>query len=229
MLELVDVCSGYGPTDVVHGVSFSVGEDSVFAVMGHNGAGKTTLLKTVLGLIPARSGKIIFDGVDVTHAKPHQRVRRGMAYVPQGQVSFPQLSTYENLRLVADGRAGGLAKIDEMYAMFPALKKFEARKAGLLSGGQRQQLSMARALMTEPKLIILDEPTEGIQPNIVAEIEALIVQLAATGLSVLLVEQHVGFALEASAEYAVMASGYITSRGSGGREAVGSVLAAMTI
>ena len=229
MLELVEVCSGYGPTDVVHGVSFSVPDNAVFAVMGHNGAGKTTLLKTVLGLIPARSGKIIFDGADVTHAKPHQRVRRGMAYVPQGQVSFPQLTTYENLRLVADGRPGGLAKIDEMYAMFPALKKFEARKAGLLSGGQRQQLSMARALLTEPKLIILDEPTEGIQPNIVAEIEALIVELAATGLSVLLVEQHVGFALEASAEYAVMASGYITSRGSGGREAVGSVLAAMTI
>lgn len=229
MLELVDVCSGYGPTDVVHGVSFTVPDRSVFAVMGHNGAGKTTLLKTILGLIPLRSGKIVFDGADVTLAKPHQRVRRGMAYVPQGQVSFPQLSTYENLRLVADGRAGGLAKIDEMYAMFPALKKFEARKAGLLSGGQRQQLSMARALLTEPKLIILDEPTEGIQPNIVAEIEALIVELAATGLSVLLVEQHVGFALEASAEYAVMASGYLTSRGSGGREAVGSVMAAMTI
>lgn len=229
MLELVDLTSGYGPTEVVHGVSFSVPDHSVFAVMGHNGAGKTTLLKTVLGLITPRSGKIIFDGQDVTGARTHQRVRRGMAYVPQGQVSFPQLTTAENLQLVADGRRNGAAKIAEMYAMFPALKEFESRKAGLLSGGQRQQLSIARALITDPKLIILDEPTEGIQPNIVAEIEQLVVQLAETGLSVLLVEQHVGFALEASAGYAVMASGYLTSQGSGGREAVGSVLAAMTI
>jgi urea transport system ATP-binding protein len=229
MLELRDVHAGYGPSDVVHGVSFTVPDQTVFAIMGHNGAGKTTLLKTVLGLLAPRRGQIIFDHVDVTRARPHQRVAKGMAYVPQGQLSFPQLSTYENLQLVADGRRGGLAKIDEMFAMFPALKKFEARKAGLLSGGQRQQLSIARALITEPKLIILDEPTEGIQPNIVAEIEELIIKLAASGISVLLVEQHVGFALEASAEYAVMASGFVTSRGSGGREAVGSVLAAMTI
>ena len=229
MLELVDVSAGYGPSDVVHSVSFTVPDRSVFAVMGHNGAGKTTLLKAVLGLITPRSGRIMFDGVDVTRMKPHQRVRRGMAYVPQGQLSFPQLTTYENLRLVADGRPDGMAKIDEMYALFPALEKFQTRKAGLLSGGQRQQLSIARALITGPKLIILDEPTEGIQPNIVAEIEALIVQLAETGLSVLLVEQHVGFALQASAGYAVMASGHVTSRGSGGREAVSSVLAAMTI
>lgn len=229
MLELLDVSSGYGHSDVVHNVSFNVAEHSVFALMGHNGAGKTTLLKTVLGLLKPRTGKVLFNGEDVTRVKPHQRVRRGMAYVPQGQVSFPQLSTYENLRLVADGRPNGVAKIEEMYTRFPALKKFQSRKAGLLSGGQRQQLSIARALITEPKLIILDEPTEGIQPNIVTEIEQLIVQLGGSGLSVLLVEQHVGFALEASAEYAVMASGYITSRGSGGREAVGSVLAAMTI
>jgi urea transport system ATP-binding protein len=229
MLELVDLHAGYGPTDVVHGVSLTIPDESVFAVMGHNGAGKTTLLKTVMGLISPRSGKILFGGEDVTKMRPHQRVARGMAYVPQGQLSFPQLSTYENLQLIADGRKGGQAKIEEMFEMFPALKTFQTRKAGLLSGGQRQQLSIARALMTEPKLIILDEPTEGIQPNIVAEIEELVMNLAKTGLSVLLVEQHVGFALEASAEYAVMASGYITSRGSGGTEAVGSVVAAMTI
>ena len=214
---------------MVHGVSFTVPDRSVFAIMGHNGAGKTSLLKTILGLLPARSGSITFDGADVTKIKTHQRVAGGMAYVPQGQLSFAQLSTFENLQLVADGRPSGAAKIEEMFALFPALKKFQTRKAGLLSGGQRQQLSIARALITEPKLIILDEPTEGIQPNIVAEIEELVISLAESGLSVLLVEQHVSFALTAAAGYAVMASGHVTSTGEGGSAAVGSVMAAMTI
>ena len=229
MLEVTDLHAGYGPTDVVHGVSFTVPEQSVFAIMGHNGAGKTTLLKTVLGLLPARRGSISFDGFDVTKIKTYQRVARGMAYVPQGQLSFPQLSTFENLQLVADGRPSGADKIEEMFALFPALKNSQTRKAGLLSGGQRQQLSIARALITEPKLIILDEPTEGIQPNIVAEIEELVISLAESGMSVLLVEQHVSFALTAAAGYAVMASGYVTSTGDGGSAAVGSVMAAMTI
>ena len=229
MLEVIDLHAGYGPTDVVHGVSFTVPDQSVFAVMGHNGAGKTTLLKTVLGLLPGAQRQHQLRREDVTKIKTHQRVARGMAYVPQGQLSFPQLSTFENLQLVADGRPTGAAKIEEMFAMFPALKKFQTRKAGLLSGGQRQQLSIARALITEPKLIILDEPTEGIQPNIVAEIEELVISLAESGLSVLLVEQHVSFALTAAAGYAVMASGYVTSTGDGGSAAVGSVMAAMTI
>jgi urea transport system ATP-binding protein len=230
MLEITDLHSGYGRTDVVHGVSFTVPDQSVFAVMGHNGAGKTTLLKTILGLLPARSGTITFDGVDATALTTHRRVRAGMAYVPQGQLSFPQLTTLENLQLVADGRRkDGAARIEEMLTRFPALKQFSARKAGLLSGGQRQQLSIARALITDPKLIILDEPTEGIQPSIVAEIEDLVIALAESGLAVLLVEQHVSFALTAAAGYAVLASGYLTASGSGGADAVGSVLAAMTI
>jgi urea transport system ATP-binding protein len=229
MLEVVDVHSGYGRTDVVHDVSFSVPDAAVFAVMGHNGAGKTTLLKTIMGLIPTRSGSVTFAGEDVTSLRTNQRVARGMAYVPQGQLSFPQLTTAENLQLVADSRRGGAAKVGEMYAMFPALRQFADRKAGLLSGGQRQQLSIARALITEPKLIILDEPTEGIQPNIVAEIEELIMGFPALGLSVLLVEQHISFALTAAAGYAVLASGYLTDTGEGGAEAVGSVMSAMTI
>ncbi len=229
MLEVTDLHSGYGPTNVVHGISFVVPDHSVFAVMGHNGAGKTTLLKTILGLLPTRSGAITFDGQDVTKARTYQRVARGMAYVPQGQLSFPQLTTLENLQLVADGRKDGAAKVDEMLVRFPALKQFATRKAGLLSGGQRQQLSIARALITDPKLIILDEPTEGIQPNIVSEIEELIIALAESGLAVLLVEQHVSFALTAAAGYAVMASGYLTATGSGGAGAVGSVMSAMTI
>jgi urea transport system ATP-binding protein len=229
MLELTDVHSGYGPTNVVHGVSLQIPDQSVFAVLGHNGAGKSTLLKTILGLLPARQGTISFNGTDITRLRAHQRIALGMAYVPQGQLAFPQLSTAENLQVVADGRRAGGARIEQMYAVFPALKKFENRKAGLLSGGQRQQLSIARALLTDPQLIILDEPTEGIQPTIVAEIEELIVKLATSGLSVLLVEQHINFALTAAANYAVMASGYLTDTGSGGDRAVGSVMAAMTI
>ena len=229
MLELTDVHSGYGPTDVVHGVSLKVADRAVFAIMGHNGAGKTTLLKTIMGLLPARRGTITLQGEDVTRLRTHQRVARGMAYVPQGQLSFPQLTTAENLQLVADGRRKGAAKTDEIYAMFPALEKFQSRRAGLLSGGQRQQLSIARALLTDPKLIILDEPTEGIQPTIVAEIEELVINLAAAGLSVLLVEQHISFALTAAAGYAVLASGQVTDTGQGGAEAVATVMAAMTI
>lgn len=229
MLELTDVHAGYGATDVVHGVSFTVPTGAVFAVMGHNGAGKTTLLKTIMGLLPARRGSITLAGEDITSLRTNQRVARGLAYVPQGQLSFPQLTTAENLQLVADGRRSGAARIDEMYAMFPALRQFADRKAGLLSGGQRQQLSIARALITDPQLIILDEPTEGIQPNIVAEIEELIMGFPARGLSVLLVEQHISFALTAAAGYAVLASGHVTDTGDGGAEAVGSVMSAMTI
>lgn len=229
MLELVDLHAGYGATDVVHGVSLTVPTGAVFAVMGHNGAGKTTLLKTIMGLLPARRGSIVLAGEDITSLRTHQRVARGLAYVPQGQLSFPQLTTAENLQLVADGRRGGAARIEEMYAMFPALRQFADRKAGLLSGGQRQQLSIARALITEPQLIILDEPTEGIQPTIVAEIEELIMGFPARGLSVLLVEQHISFALTAAAGYAVLASGHVTDTGDGGADAVGSVMSAMTI
>ena len=229
MLQITDLHSGYGSTNVVHGVSFTMPDRSVFAVMGHNGAGKTTLLKTILGLLPARSGTISFDGTDLTAFKTHRRVENGMAYVPQGQLSFPQLTTLENLQLVADGRKDGAVRIEEMLTRFPALKTFATRKAGLLSGGQRQQLSIARALITDPKLIILDEPTEGIQPNIVAEIEELVIALAKSGLSVLLVEQHVSFALTAAAGYVVLASGYLTASGIGGADSVESVMAAMTI
>ena len=150
-------------------------------MLGHNGAGKTTLLRVAIGLIKPRSGQVIFDGEDVTSLPPNKRVARGMAYVPQGQQSFPQLTTMENLQLVADGRKRGKVLIEQQLSRFPALEKFATRKAGLLSGGQRQQLAIARALLTEPKLLILDEPTEGIQPTIVAEIEHTVMQLAERG------------------------------------------------
>ncbi len=230
MLRLVDVEVGYGRTAVVHGVSVTVPADGVAAVMGHNGAGKTTLLRAAVGLLPVRAGRILLDGEDVTRLAPHQRVRRGMAYVPQGQQSFGQMTTAENLQLVADGRPRGGALLDEALDLFPALRGLLGRRAGLLSGGQRQQLAIARALVTGPRLLILDEPTEGIQPSVVTEIEQTILTLTARGgLSVLLVEQHVGFALNAAHHYYVLASGRVTAEGSGGTDAVTGVRAAMAI
>lgn len=228
MLEIVDIDAGYGRTNVLRGVSIP-GSTRVIAVLGHNGAGKSTLLRAAIGLIRPTRGKVIFDGEDVTHLPPNRRVKRGMAYVAQGQQSFGQLTTMENLQLIADGRPGGKAKLAEMLERFPALAQFATRKAGLLSGGQRQQLAIARALITDPKLLILDEPTEGIQPSIVAEIEETIIGLAEGGLSVLLVEQHIGFALKAADKYVVLASGQVTQTGSGGATALGAVREAMVI
>ncbi|WP_446225364.1 urea ABC transporter ATP-binding subunit UrtE [Nocardia sp. IBHARD005] len=230
MLELHDIRSGYGRTEVIHGVSVTVPDDSVVAIMGHNGAGKTTLLRAAVGLLPTKSGTITFDGEKITKLSPSQRVKRGIGYVPQGQQSFAQLTTAENLQVVADGRKRGKALIDESLDLFPALRELLTRKAGLLSGGQRQQLAIARALITEPKLLILDEPTEGIQPSVVAEIERTIIELTQRGgLSVLLVEQHIGFALQAAQQYYVLHSGHLGSTGAGGAGAESAVRAAMAI
>lgn len=228
MLELKDIDAGYGRTRVLHGVSVP-GSDGVVAVLGHNGAGKTTLLRVAIGLIKPKRGAVLLDGEDITTLPASKRVARGMAYVPQGQQSFTQLTTRENLQLVADGRRNGKRMMAEVMERFPALAQFSSRKAGLLSGGQRQQLAIARALITEPRLLILDEPTEGIQPSIVAEIEQTIVQLAAGGMSVLLVEQHIGFALTAAERYIVLASGAVTSSGDGGAGAQDQVRAALAI
>jgi urea transport system ATP-binding protein len=214
MLRLRDLTAGYGRSAVVRGLDLEIGTDEVVAVLGHNGAGKTTLLRAVVGLIPAMGGTVEFDGADVTGRPTNKRVKAGMAYVPQGQQCFGHLTTAENLRLVADGRKRGRSLVDEQLDLFPALKGLLSRQAGLLSGGQRQQLAIARALICEPRLLILDEPTEGIQPNVVAEIEETIVRLAARGgLSVLLVEQHLGFALQAASRYYVLRSGRIASTG----------------
>jgi urea transport system ATP-binding protein len=223
MLELQDIHVGYGRTTVVHGATVEVPANGVAAVMGHNGAGKTTLLRAAVGLLKPTSGRIMFDGDDITRLKPHERVRRGLAYVPQGQQCFPQLTTEENLRLVSDKRIG------DALDLFPALRPVLSRRAGLLSGGQRQQLAIARAMLTGPRLLILDEPTEGIQPSVVTEIETTIQDLASTGLAVLLVEQHIGFALATAGRYYVLAAGHVTATGDGGAEAIDSVRTAMTI
>jgi len=235
MLRLRNLTCGYGRSSVVHGIDLEVGSDQVVSVMGHNGAGKTTLLRAVVGLIPAMTGTIELGSAaegyeNITRKATNKRVKAGIAYVPQGQQCFAHLTAGENLRLVADGRKNGKTLIDAQLDLFPALRPLLARQAGLLSGGQRQQLAIARALITEPRLLILDEPTEGIQPNVVAEIESTIVDLAARGgLSVLLVEQHLGFALQAASRYYVLRSGRIASEGATGAEADSRVREAMAI
>jgi urea transport system ATP-binding protein len=230
MLEIDDVRVGYHRGTVLHGVRVEVPRDAVAAVLGHNGAGKSTLLRAAVGLLTPQSGHVRLDGEDITRRKPHERVARGMAYVPQGQQAFPHLTTAENLQLVADGRRRGKAAIAEALDLFPALRTLSNRRAGLLSGGQRQQLSLARALVTDPRILLLDEPTEGIQPSVVAEIEETILALAARGgLSVLLVEQHVGFAMRAAQRYYVLEAGRVTSSGEGGQEAERSVREALSV
>ncbi len=229
-LELKGVTAGYGRSMVLHDVSIVVPKGHAVAVMGHNGAGKTTSLRAAVGLLPLKKGSVLLDGEDVSKLKPNARVKRGVGYVPQGQLSFGQMTTLENLQLVADGRSNGAALIGEALDTFPALKTLLSRRAGLLSGGQRQQLAIARTLITEPQVLILDEPTEGIQPNVVAEIEGFITALTRRGdLSVLLVEQHVGFALRATDSYYVIESGRITSNGVGGADAIDVVRDAMAV
>jgi urea transport system ATP-binding protein len=226
MLEIVGVTAGYGRSMVLFDVDVSIPVGGAAAIMGHNGAGKTTLLRVAVGLLPVKSGKVLLDGEDVTKMAPNRRVRRGLGYVPQGQLCFPQMTTLENLQLVTTDTS----EIDEALDTFPVLRDLLRRPAGLLSGGQRQQLAIARTLLTKPRLLVLDEPTEGIQPNVVAEIEQVIADLAQRGdLTVLLVEQHVGFALRSTDRYYVLESGRITGRGDGGEAAIDAVRAAMAV
>jgi urea transport system ATP-binding protein len=226
MLEMVGVTAGYGRSMVLFNVGISVPKGGAASIMGHNGAGKTTLLRVAVGLLPVKSGKVLLDGEDVTNARPSARVRRGLGYVPQGQLCFPQMTAMENLQLVSNVKS----EIDEVLDTFPGLTSQLGRRAGLLSGGQRQQLAIARTLLGKPRLLILDEPTEGIQPNVVVEIEQVIVDLTKRGdITVLLVEQHVGFALRTTDNYYVLESGRVTGSGEGGEHSLDGVRAAMAV
>lgn len=228
MLEFVDVSVGYGRTVVVRDATFSTAPGGITTLLGHNGAGKTTLLRAAMGLLKPASGAILLDGEDITSLPSHQRVRRGLGFVPQGQLSFGEMTTMENLLVSCDRRQRG--RIDEVLHLFPALTELLDRPAGLLSGGQRQQLAIARALLREPTTLLMDEPTEGIQPSVVMEIEQTIRRLVTEReVSVLLVEQKVGFGLDEAAKWAVIESGRITHRGAGGRDARSEVRGALTL
>jgi urea transport system ATP-binding protein len=200
----------YGGSHILRDVSFEVPHGKVTALLGRNGVGKTTLLKTLMGLVPTRTGKITFQERDLTRAKPYERARAGLGYVPQGREIFPRLTVEENLRM-------GAAKVPgHIFEMFPVLKAMLGRRGGDLSGGQQQQLAIGRALAMQPRILILDEPTEGIQPSIIKDIERAIRSLAAAGdMAILLVEQYYDFARSLADQYLVMERGEIVARGRG--------------
>ena len=229
MLNVNGLHVSYGQSEALHGIDFHAKANETIAIMGRTGMGKTTLFKSLMGVLPARAGTIEVAGQDVTKDESWLRVRKGIAYVPQGRMIFSTLTVLENiqtgLEYVRDKRVP-----DEIYALFPVLFDMRHRKGGNLSGGQQQQLAIARALVTNPKVLLLDEPTEGIQPSVVAEIEQTILSVASRGgMSVLLVEQHVGFALEAAERYYVLEAGRVTSTGEGGAGAETAVRQALTV
>jgi urea transport system ATP-binding protein len=215
MLTIHGLNVSYSESQILWDVHLHVPAGQVVCLMGRNGVGKTTLLKSVMGLLPPQAGKVLFDGRDITRLTPERRARGGIGYVPQGREIFPQLTVAENLRVGLLGTKGRNGKIpDAIFQLFPTLSTIIERKGGFLSGGQQQQLAIARALITEPKLLLLDEPTEGIQPSIIDDIAAVIAQLKAPGnVAILLVEQYLEFAWRLADAYYIMQKGTIVAHG----------------
>jgi len=226
-----NVVAAHGQTTALFGISLDIDAGGRTAVLGRNGVGKTSLMNALMGVLPLRSGRVEFNGDDITKVPRWERVKLGLGYIPQERSGFPQMTVRENLAVIMESRKGGKpSDIDEVLDLFPRLKPLLKRPTVYLSGGQRQQLAIARTLLTKPRLLVLDEPTEGIQPNIVADIEQVIIDLTRRGdLSVLLVEQHVGFALRSTSTFYVLQSGRITMTGAGGTAAIESVRQAMAI
>ncbi|MBI1205951.1 MAG: urea ABC transporter ATP-binding subunit UrtE [Azospirillum sp.] len=217
MLKVEDVNLYYGASHALRGVSLEARKGAVTCLLGRNGVGKSSLLRSVLGLETIRSGKVEWEGGEITRLPVHVRARRGIAYVPQGRDIFPRLTVLENLKTGFAPLAKGLRTIpDEIFELFPVLRDMLHRRGGDLSGGQQQQLAIGRALVTRPRLLILDEPTEGIQPSIIKLIETVIRKLAGRGdMAILLVEQYFEFARDLADEYAVMERGEVVLAGAG--------------
>ena len=216
MLKIDTLNQAYGGSHILRGLSFEVKTGEVTTLLGRNGVGKTTLLKSLMGLVKTQSGSITFDGKDITHLPPHERVKAGIGYVPQGREIFPRLTVEENLLMGLATKPGGTKIPERIFEMFPVLKQMMHRRGGDLSGGQQQQLAIGRALAMGPKLLILDEPTEGIQPSIIKDIERAIRMLAATGeMAILLVEQYYDFAEALADQYLLMERGEFIMRGRG--------------
>ncbi len=223
MLAVEGIDLFYGASHALRGVSLQAGRGRVTCLLGRNGVGKTSLLRAIVGLQPVRDGRIVWEGEDITRLRPDERARRGIALVPQGREIFPRLSVRENLETGFAALPRAERRIDDdIFALFPALEPMGHRRGGDLSGGQQQQLAIARALVTRPRLLILDEPTEGIQPSIIKEIARVIHDLAGRGdMAILLVEQYFDFARALAHAYAVMQRGEIVLAGeaAGMREA----------
>ena len=215
MLTIEGLNVSYGDSQVLWDVHLNVPPGQVVCLLGRNGVGKTTLLKSIMGLLTPRSGSITFNGQELIRLSPDERARRGIGYVPQGSDIFPDLTVQENLRLGLVARAATNGTIPtEIFQRFPGLQTMLTRKGGVLSGGQQQQLAIARALVTQPTLLLLDEPTEGIQPSIILEIEAAIQRLKQEGrIAILLVEQYLDFARRLADQIFVMEQGSIVLEG----------------
>jgi urea transport system ATP-binding protein len=217
MLSIDNLNISIGGSRILRDVSLNLRADHVFCLMGRNGVGKTTTLKSVVGLYKTNSGRIIFEGRDITRMPPEKRALAGIGYVPQGRGIFPHLTVAENLFIgaVAKGKKAKEA-LERVYSLFPIIKEFLPRKGGMLSGGQQQQLAIGRALLTEPKLLILDEPTEGLQPNIIDQIGEAIKLLRKESITILLVEQYLEFCKELADNFAILDRGGVVAQGAVG-------------
>ena len=216
MLSVKNLNQYYGGSHILRDLSFDVPPGKVTVLLGRNGVGKSTLLRTLMGLIPARTGDILFNEKSLSNAKPYERVREGIGYVPQGREIFARLTVAENLEMGLATRPRGTKVPARIFEMFPVLNQMMRRRGGDLSGGQQQQLAIGRALAMGPKLLILDEPTEGIQPSIIKDIERAIRSLASTGeMAILLCEQYYDFARSLADQYIVMERGEILKSGAG--------------
>jgi urea transport system ATP-binding protein len=214
MLEVKDLFVAYGQSEVLHGVSFSGARNETVAIMGRNGMGKTTLFKSLIGVLPIRSGSIRVADQEVARDESYQRVAKGIAYVPQGRMIFPTLTVEENIQTgMADAKS--LRIPDEIYALFPVLYEMKRRKGGNLSGGQQQQLAIARALVTNPKVLLLDEPTEGIQPSIIKDIAKALNEIRKMrAITIIVSEQVLSFALEVADRLFVIEGGRLVHESS---------------
>jgi len=216
MLKVERLNQYYGGSHILRGISFEAPPGQVTALLGRNGVGKTTLLRALMGLVPIASGRVTFEGQDLSGAPPHRRAAAGIGYVPQGREIFPRLSVEENLLMGLATKGRGAPIPVRVFELFPVLSEMRGRRGGDLSGGQQQQLAIGRALAMDPRLLVLDEPTEGIQPSIIKDIERAIRQLAAEGtMAILLVEQYYDFSRSLADRYLVMQRGEIVKRGDG--------------
>ena len=216
MLSVKGLNQYYGGSHILRDLSFEIPAGKVTCLLGRNGVGKSTLLRTLMGLVPAKNGEMLFYDKPITHAKPFERAKAGIGYVPQGREIFPRLTVAENLEMGLATLPRGSSVPARIFEMFPVLKQMMGRRGGDLSGGQQQQLAIARALVTRPRLLVLDEPTEGIQPSIIKDIGRAISYLRQQGkMAILLVEQYFDFARELADSYAVMERGEVVLAGKG--------------